>query len=156
MRHTLPAGVRVLTDWMRDAGYFTVNVRELPPEFGFKGTGKTDWNFNREGPPFDSSNWDDLKSHQPFYAQLNFQETHRTYHAPKHADPAKVEIPPYYPDHPVIRKDYADYLDSARRLDGKIAKVLARLEQEGLAEGLPLVSPLLFVAVRLVAAGGSR
>ena len=29
-----------------------------------------------------------LKDHQPFFAQVNFQETHRDYHAPKHADPA--------------------------------------------------------------------
>jgi arylsulfatase A-like enzyme len=27
---TLPVGVRVLSDWMREAGYFTANVRELP------------------------------------------------------------------------------------------------------------------------------
>ena len=51
--------------------------------------------------PFDSDRWADLKGHQPFFAQVNFQETHRAFHAPKQADPAKVEIPPYYPDHPV-------------------------------------------------------
>ena len=32
--YQLPAGVRVITDWLRDAGYFTANVRELPAEFG--------------------------------------------------------------------------------------------------------------------------
>ena len=45
----LPEGVRVLTDWLRPAGYFTANVRTLsddPEEAKFyKGTGKTDWNF---------------------------------------------------------------------------------------------------------------
>ena len=49
----------------------------------------------------DSEKWADLKAHQPFYAQVNFQETHRAFKAPKKADPAKVELPPYYPDHPV-------------------------------------------------------
>src|SRR5689334_10494210 len=43
--YTLPDGVRVLTDWIRDAGYFTANVREFPAPIAFKGTGKTDWNF---------------------------------------------------------------------------------------------------------------
>lgn len=132
--YTLPPGVKVISDRMREAGYFTANVAQLPDEAGFKGTGKTDWNFNREGPPFDSNQWDDLKSHQPFYAQLNFQETHRTYHAPKHADPAKVEIPPYYPDHPVTREDWAEYLDAATELDVKIGRVFALLKRDGLLD----------------------
>lgn len=132
--YTLPQGVKVISDRMREAGYFTANVAQMPEEAGFKGTGKTDWNFNREGPPFDSNKWDDLKSHQPFYAQLNFQETHRTYHAPKHAEPAKVEIPPYYPDHPVTRQDWAEYLDAATELDVKIGKVFELLKRDGLLD----------------------
>jgi len=132
--YQLPAGVRVLTDWLRDAGYFTANVRELPAEFGFRGAGKTDWNFTYTGQPFDSDKWSDLKTHQPFYAQVNFQETHRAFHAPPHADPAKVVIPPYYPDHPVTRKDWAQYLDAATELDRKIGLILTQLEKDGLAE----------------------
>ena len=132
--YRLPEGVRVLTDWLREAGYFTANIRTLPPEVGWRGTGKTDWNFLYEGRPFDSDDWGDLKTHQPFYAQVNFQETHRTFHAPKRADPAKVEIPPYYPDHPVTREDWARYLDAATELDRKVGKVLAQLEANGLAQ----------------------
>jgi arylsulfatase A-like enzyme len=132
--YALPAGVRVLTDWLRDAGYYTANIRELPTDMGFRGSGKTDWNFNYESRPFDSDKWSDLKAHQPFYAQINFQETHRTFHAPPHADPAKVEIPPYYPDHPVTRADWAKYLDSATELDRKIGLVLKQLETDGLAD----------------------
>src|SRR6187402_1752924 len=47
--YELPAGVRLLTDWFRDLGYFTSNLRELPAGFGFRGTGKTDWNFSTRG-----------------------------------------------------------------------------------------------------------
>lgn len=130
----LPDGVRPLPEWMRDAGYFTANVVKLPEACGFKGSGKTDWNFAREGKPFESADWADLKSHQPFYAQINFQETHRTYHAPPKADPAKVSIPPYYPDHPVTRKDWAEYLDAATELDRKIGLVLDQLKADGLAD----------------------
>jgi arylsulfatase A-like enzyme len=137
--YKLPAGVRVLTDWMRDAGYFTANIRELPKELGFNGSGKTDWNFTYEGRPFDSDHWDDLKTHQPFYAQVNFQETHRTFRAPKRADPAKVEIPPYYPDHPVTREDWARYLDAASELDRKIGLILKQLETDGLADSTIVV-----------------
>lgn len=130
----LPDGVRPLPDWMRDAGYFTANVKTFPESFGVKGTGKTDWNFPYDPEKaFDSKNWADLKTNQPFFAQINFQETHRSFHAPAHADPAKIELPPYYPDHPATRQDYAKYLDSATELDRKIGLVLAQLEKEGLA-----------------------
>ena len=132
--YALPEGVRPLPERMRGAGYFTANVVKLPEAFGFKGAGKTDWNFTVTEKPFESANWDDLKSHQPFYAQINFHETHRDYHAPPKADPAKVQIPPYYPDHPVTRKDWAEYLDAATELDRKIGLVLAQLESDGLAD----------------------
>jgi arylsulfatase A-like enzyme len=137
--YKLPDGVKVLTDWLRPAGYFTANVREMPAGFGFRGTGKTDWNFIFQGAPFDSDRWADLKSHQPFYAQVNFQETHRKFHAPKKADPAKVEIPPYYPDHPVTRADWADYLDAATELDRKVGLILKQLAADGLADNTVIV-----------------
>ena len=147
--YRLPPGVRVLTDWLRDAGYFTANVRDLtgdPGETFFRGTGKTDWNFAYEGKPFDSDRWSDLKSHQPFYAQINFPETHRGpawdrahEHIARRADPDKVKIPPYYPDHPVTRADWAQYLNAVMALDRKVELVLRKLEAEGLAESTVVV-----------------
>lgn len=137
--YRLPPGVRLVTDRMRDAGYFTANVRRFPASVGFAGTGKTDWNFSHAGKPFDSADWADLKPHQPFLAQVNFQETHRKFHAPKHADPARVVIPPYYPDHPVTRRDWADYLDAATELDRKVGLILKQLETDGLADSTVVV-----------------
>ena len=135
----LPEGVRTLCEWLRDAGYFTANLQKLPEDLGFKGSGKTDWNFTVQGPLFDSNQWADLPKHQPFYAQINFKETHRTFHGPKHADPAKVEIPPYYPDHPVTRQDWAEYLDDATELDRKVGLILDRLGKDGLAENTVVI-----------------
>jgi arylsulfatase A-like enzyme len=137
--YQLPKGVRVLTDWMRAAGYFTTNVRHLPEPMKWKGTAKTDWNFAYEGKPFDSDRWVDLKTKQPFFAQINFQETHRAFHAPKQADPAKVELPPWTPDHPVARGDMAMYLDAATELDRKVGLVLKQLETDGLADNTLVV-----------------
>lgn len=138
-KQPLPEGVRVLTDWLRDAGYYTANIRHFPEKMGFKGTGKTDWNFKYDGNAFDSANWTDLKTHQPFYAQVNFHETHRDFGAPKNANPANVEIPPYYPDHPVVREDWAQYLDSATELDRKIGMILQQLAADGLADNTIIV-----------------
>ncbi len=138
-KQPLPDGVKTLCDWMRGAGYFTANVVKLPESFGFKGSGKTDWNFKVEAPLFDSNDWSDLAKHQPFYAQVNFKETHRNFKSPKHADPAKVKIPPYYPDHATTRADWAEYLDAATELDGKIGTILGELETSGLAENTVVI-----------------
>jgi arylsulfatase A-like enzyme len=135
----LPEGVRVLTDWLRDAGYFTANLTSLPDTFGFKGTGKTDWNFQYAGKPFDSADWAQLRAHQPFYAQINFHETHRKFNGERRADPAKVEIPPYYPEHPVAREDWARYLDAATELDRKVGIILKQLAADGLADNTIIV-----------------
>lgn len=140
--HPLPNGVRLVSDWLRDEGYFTANVVHLPGESEkrfFRGTGKTDWNFTYEGEPFDSNRWRDLESHQPFYAQINFKQTHRSWNAAhKHiahpADPAQVKLPPYYPDDPRVREDWAQYLNSIMALDRKVGRVLDLLESSGLAD----------------------
>jgi len=131
----LPDGVRTLCDWLRPAGYLTANLRQLPAPCDFRGTGKTDWNFTVVGQPFDTDKWSDLLAQdKPFYAQVNFSETHRAFRAPRRADPSKVEIPPYYPDHPVTREDWAKYLDATSELDRKVGQVLTALERSGLAE----------------------
>lgn len=137
--YTLAAGIRVLPEWLHDAGYFTANLKQLPKALGFSGTAKDDWNFKTRTEPWNSTRWDDLKSHQPFYAQLNFHETHRDFNGPPTADPAKVEVPPYYPEDPVIRRDWARYLDAASELDRKVGKVLAQLERDGLADNTVVV-----------------
>jgi arylsulfatase A-like enzyme len=129
-------GVRLLTERLREAGYFTANVRRLPEDLGFKGAGKTDWNFYEDGKAFDSDQWGDLKSHQPFYAQVNLHETHRVYYraAKNPTDPAKVKLPPYLADDPVIREDWAAYLDEVAALDTKVGALLQLLDREGLRE----------------------
>lgn len=132
--YRLPDGVRLLTECLRDTGYFTANLVDLPAELGFKGSGKTDWNFTPPEKPFDSRRWSDLPIHQPFFAQINFQETHRKFNSPKRVDPAKVQLPPYYPDHPVTREDYARYLDEAIELDRKVGLILDLLDRTGLSD----------------------
>ena len=126
----------MLPERLREAGYFTANIRELPVELSFKGTGKTDWNFFQTGKEFDSTKWSDLKAHAPFYAQINFTESHRVYHRAHSnpTDPAAVKLPPYLAEDPVIRDDWAAYLDSLAVLDAKVGAVLDLLRREGLEE----------------------
>ncbi len=131
----LPNGVKTLTDYFRAAGYFTSNTNG-----DFIEPGKTHYNFIDEN-PFDGTDWRQRKSGQPFYAQVNFHEPHRRFlRDPKNPiDPNKVELPSYYPDYPLSRRDWADYLESIQILDQKVGEVLQRLEADGLAENTIVV-----------------
>lgn len=135
----LPDGVRLLSHWMGDAAYFTANITVMPKGVQVKGTGKTDWNFEVKGKAFDSKLWSDLKPHQPFFAQINLSESHRAFKSPKHADPAKVALPPYVPDHPIACEDYAKYLDEVTQFDVLVGRILAKLEADGLLENTIIV-----------------
>ena len=142
----LPEGVRLVSEWLRDAGYFTANVVEFPDGVDFQGTGKTDWNFTPSSEPFDGDAWEQLAANQPFYAQVNFPETHRGrewneahLNVAMPADPDAVEIPPYYPDHPVTRQDWAQYLNTVMALDRKVGVVLELLQRDGLADSTVVV-----------------
>jgi arylsulfatase A-like enzyme len=102
-------------------------------------------NFTNSHRLFHTTEWADLKARQPFYAQVNFPNVERgvqffggkwTNHDtnPKHADPATLPLPPYYPDTPEVRADWAGYLDSVSGLDVQVGAVLRRLETDGLAD----------------------
>jgi len=130
--YRLPAPVELITQYFRRAGYFTSNAAGL----NFNRRGKTDWNFDPGCVPFDGTDWRQRKPGQPFFAQVNFSLTHRVFKRDKERpiDPAKVQIPPYYPDHPITRRDWADYLESLQILDRQVGQVLDRLDEDGLAD----------------------
>ncbi len=127
----LPDDVHLITEHFREAGYFTCNS---PGPGLYDRAGKTDFNFARDS-PFDGTDWSQRASGQPFYAQLNIMDTHRDFVRDPETpiDPATVDLPPYYPDHPLARADWAHYLESIQVLDRKVGAILRRLEDEDLA-----------------------
>lgn len=131
-RQPLPDGVRLLTGWLKDLGYYTANIKWM--DGVIVASGKADWNFDypRED-SFDVARWELLKDNQPFYAQVNLSDAHRGWSAPSVVDPEDVRIPPYYPDRLVTREDWAQYLDEIVRFDTAVGKFLDRLEEDGLA-----------------------
>jgi arylsulfatase A-like enzyme len=145
----LPAGVRPITHWLQDAGYFTANIVKIDEKI--VGTGKLDLNFVNEGPIFQSGNWDDLKAHQPFFAQVNTPEAEYDIYDrktaekprarwvgedehPKVAKPEQITPPPYYPDHEISRQEWARYLNSVSGMDQRVGVILDKLCKDGLAE----------------------
>ena len=128
----LPEDVKPLPVLMRELGYLTANVRDK--SLGCHG--KDDWNFVYQGKTWDTDRLADLVGDQPFYAQFNFYMSHRPFKQDKEfpVDPNSVELPPYYPDHPVSRQSWADYLESIQHLDRNVGKVLEWLEREQLTD----------------------
>ena len=67
--YRLPDGVKLVSHRLREAGYFTANVLEGLP--GFKGMGKTDFNFQAEE-PFQGSHWSQCLKQQTLLCANQF------------------------------------------------------------------------------------
>lgn len=129
----LPEGVKSVPQRLQEeAGYRTLNIKG-----GLGANGKLDFNFE-----FDADQWMPTAKPEamtegdaPFFAQFNFHEPHRKFVDQEDGvDPTAVQLPPYYPDHPITREDWAQYLDSVEVADAKTGAVLDWLEEQGLAE----------------------
>lgn len=113
------------------------------------GLGKTDYNFEWDPLMYNSSDWSGRNLDQPFFMQVQLaggklrggtdasaqqlQDRARQEFGSS-TDPAKVTLPPYYPQDPIIRRDWAAFLDAVRFTDQHVGKILARLEQEGILD----------------------
>lgn len=78
-------------------------------------------------------------SDPPFFLDIGFFTTHRTgtWHngdASPIGDPRRVAVPPCLPDTPEVRRDFADYVEAVRRLDGYVGTVLDAIDAAGRAD----------------------
>ncbi|MDE0262181.1 MAG: sulfatase [Bryobacterales bacterium] len=137
----LPGDVEPVPAVMRRAGYYVTNGRY--GDDGKLSKGKTDYNFEFAADLYDGADWAGRAGGQPFFAQVQLRggkrRNQRTLEPLKAVqtngvDPKKVKLPPYYPDHPQIRKDWAQYLESIEHVDWEVGEILERLEREGVAD----------------------
>lgn len=152
----LPQGVRPIPHRLRDVGYYTANLKTIGPLA--IGTGKLDLNFVNEGPIYHpgSDDWSWLTGKRPFFAVVNSHENEYDIYDrqsakkervkwvgedehEKIATPENVTPPPYYPDHPVVRAEWARYLNSVSGLDKRIGWVLEQLRRDGLEDDTVIV-----------------
>jgi N-sulfoglucosamine sulfohydrolase len=120
---------------------------------------KTDYNLRNE-PAFIAAAWDqnsataDWRSRrqgQPFFSVINLMTTHQSrtgiwsvdefereigakLTAAERADPARLALPPFYPDTPGARQAWARYRDCITMMDHQVGEILERLRADGLAE----------------------
>jgi N-sulfoglucosamine sulfohydrolase len=84
------------------------------------------------------------RDERPFFLLVGFSDTHRAGEgfsnagklnvASERYGPADVLVPPFLPDQPDVRKDLADYYQSATRLDRGVGLVLDALKKAGAAD----------------------
>ena len=128
----LPEGITTLPQLLREAGYVTFN------------SGKDDYNFvyQREDLYTDANN--PLRvartKGQPFFGQIQSYGGKHAYGIEKkmkdrpRVDPASVAIPPYFPDIPQVRKQFAEHKEAGRVTDGDVGRVIKKLADDGLLE----------------------
>ncbi len=136
---TLPDHIRPFTTYLRRAGYFCTN--QSKQDYNFE-TPADAWDVGR-GP---KAHWKYRRPGQPFFAVFNYVDTHesrirgRTRQAidlteEERHQPDRTSPPPYLPDTPLIRKDWARYLDLITMMDkSEIPKRLEELTKAGVAD----------------------
>ena len=120
----LPAGIRMFPQLLREAGYYCTNNR------------KEDYNFAKPGQVWDESSrrrTGGIATEQPFFAVFNTTVSHESQirkrpHKAVH-DPAKVRVPAYHPDTPMVRQDWAQYYDRLTEMDTFDGAQLAELKR---------------------------
>lgn len=133
MRSLLPAptGKPPLPVLMREAGYYCANnvktdySLDYPDSVWNASSAQAHWRNRPEGAPFFAV-FNSTKSHESrLRGQVDFPALH---------DPAKAPVPPFHPDTPQTRLDWARYYDSVSAADADAGAVLAQLQADGLAE----------------------
>jgi N-sulfoglucosamine sulfohydrolase len=123
----VPEQVRLYPRYLKDAGYFITNQI------------KTDYNLSGSDAGWDNGkDWTGRKEGQPFFSIINLGISHESsMHSEKRKAPQtefNITPPPYHPDVPEIRTDWAYYYEIMSRMDKEVGDILQRLEKDGLAE----------------------
>ena len=143
---TLPPDVRLVPELFQQAGYYTT-ISGWPVVA--QRLGKTDYNFQWDEAIYDGNDWAGRQPNQPFFAQIQISggklrgadaagwdkvgQTAEELFGSR-TQTAAVKLPPYYPQHPDVVRDWAAYLDAVRVTDATVGEVRGRLEREGLLD----------------------
>jgi arylsulfatase A-like enzyme len=140
VKNYLPEHVRLIPDLFKEAGYYVCNASH-----DLKRPGKTDYDFVYDrNTLYNGADWSGRKPGQPFFAQVQlrggklrdipvwYKEVEAGLEDLVTGD--QVSLPPYYPDDPVFRKDWAEYLNSVQYTDREVGRILQRLKKEELLD----------------------
>ena len=128
----LPVGALSYPEHFRMAGYFTTNNSKT--DYQYLPT-LTEWDENGS-----HAHWRNRKDKdQPFFSVFNIMETHesrvwRHANKPILVNPDDIELPPYYPDSEIIRRDMAIHYSNIIRMDSIVGTIIQQLEEDGLVD----------------------
>ena len=136
----LPAPYQHLPGLLRQAGWFATNAAAPGTIRSGKVIKKAKTHYNFAHDPkdmFNSDDWRKRKPGQPFFAQFQITEPHRPFPIPESYDEAllkAIQLPPNYPDHPLVRRDWYAYQRSVEVVDQRVGVILDQLREEGVLE----------------------
>ena len=138
----LPDFVRCFPEYLQKSGYYCTNNSKTDYQFSFP---KTAWNESSS-----RAHWRKRSdADQPFFSVFNFTNCHESKVAARgeayekivarltpeqRRDPADATLPPYYPDTPEARRDWANLHEVITAMDYLVGDKLQELEEDGLAE----------------------
>ncbi len=133
-----PAYAKCFSEYLRAAGYYCTNNK------------KTDYQFDPPGSAWDDcsgrAHYGNCQPDQPFFAVFNITISHESkirdrekwimdrFKRIERHDPDRAPVPPYHPDTPAVREDWAQYYDIVTLMDSEAGEILTKLEKDGLAE----------------------
>lgn len=132
-RVAIPESFKLYPEYLRAAGYYCTNNSKT--DYNVDGAGNKAWDESSKKAHYQNRGKD-----QPFFAVFNFVSSHESQVAPKPDKtafrilPEQMPLPPYHPDTPEIRRDWANYYDQITIMDGQVGGILDELEKAGLAE----------------------
>ncbi|WP_209330170.1 sulfatase-like hydrolase/transferase [Lunatimonas salinarum] len=142
-RIQLPEEIPAYPKLLREAGYYCTNNSKKD----YNSTFETDTEVWDESS--NQAHYKNRKPGQPFFAVFNNMVTHEsqlsedrinhyieTQQIPTRPriDPGEINLPPYHPDLPEIRNDWARFHDLITLMDKMTGDLLRELEEEGLAD----------------------
>ena len=147
----LPKDVHLVPQLFKDAGYYT-SLSGWPIQ-GDR-IGKSDYNFVWDPTVYDSNDWQKREKGQPFFAQIQSRGGKLRGAHPDQWDEVckealdifgdniasdQVDLPPYYPGHPDIVRDWQAYLESVRLTDHMVGEIIDKLQQAGELENTLII-----------------
>ena len=127
----IPDYIKCYSEYLRMNGYYCTN------------NSKQDYQFIPPVTAWDESSnqahWKNRAEDQPFFAIFNFTVCHESgmwgnKDHPLRVDPAKVNVPPYYPDNDLVRNELARNYSNLYEMDSLAGHVIAELKAAGLLE----------------------
>ncbi len=130
-RYNMSDKITFFPTYLRQAGYYCTNNRKEDYNMNLEQT-KDIWDESSS-----NAHYKNRKQGQPFFAVFNIGTSHESsIHKTIPKDelrhrPEDMVLPPYHPDTPKIRHDWAQFYDKIENMDSQLGDLLQELEDSG-------------------------